>query len=138
MGADAVASAAVRAPLWSSLCSGRRTGLSDWQPEDVARQNLGFDLRSIRYHDDGSLGEVRYIEVKACARSGAIRLTNNEWKHARKFGEHFWLYIVTDVGTDAPQLHRIHNPAAQLVMGEDIVATGFFIQEDTWRRQAEV
>ena len=107
-----------------------------WQPEDVAKRNLGFDLRSIRYHDDGSLGEVRYIEVKARARSGAIRLTNNEWKHARKFGEHFWLYIVTDAGTDAPQLHRIHNPAAQFVMGEDIVATGFMVDEETWRRKA--
>ena len=104
-----------------------------WVPEDVASANVGFDVRSLRYAADGSLADVRYIEVKARARTGAIRLTNNEWKHARKFGEHFWLYIVTDAGTDAPRLHRIQNPAAKFVMGEDVVATGYEISLDTWR-----
>ncbi|MDY7079087.1 MAG: DUF3883 domain-containing protein [Chloroflexota bacterium] len=38
---------------------------------------------------------VRYIEVKDRARSGAIRLSANEWKKARHFGGKFWLYVVT-------------------------------------------
>ena len=49
-------------------------------------------------------------------------------------GEQFWLYVVTDAKMDEPQLHRIRDPAAQFRMGEDIVATGFIIDEDAWQR----
>jgi len=44
---------------------------------------------------------------KARARSEAIRLSANEWKKARHFGDKFWLYVVTEVITDDPQLHLI-------------------------------
>ena len=54
---------------------------------------------------------------------------------ARHFADKFWLYVVTDAGTDAPQLHRIQNPAAHFRMGEDIFATGFIIHEETWREK---
>ncbi|MGC9400238.1 MAG: helicase-related protein [Anaerolineae bacterium] len=106
-----------------------------WVPEDVSVENLGFDVRSIRYHEDGTLAEIRYIEVKARARSGAVRISSNEWKKARHFGDKFWLYVVTGAKTEAPELHRIPNPAAQFRMGEEIVATGYIIQEDVWRER---
>jgi len=79
----------------------------------------------------GRLAEAEAAIARAC--SSAVRLTANEWKHARKFGGQYWLYIVTDAGTDAPQLHRIQNPTACFVMDEDIVATGYEIRGDTWR-----
>jgi superfamily II DNA or RNA helicase len=104
-----------------------------WHPEDVSAQNLGFDVRAIRYEEDGTLGDIRYIEVKARARSGAVRISANEWKKARHFGEGFWLYIVTGAKTEAPQLHRVPNPASQFRLGEDIVATGFMVHEKAWR-----
>ena len=104
-----------------------------WQPEDVAAENLGFDVRSIRYREDGTLAEIRYIEVKARARTGAVRISANEWKKARHFGEDFWLYIVTGAKTETPELHRIQNPAGQFRMDEDILATGYIIQEEAWR-----
>jgi len=107
-----------------------------WHPEDVSAENLGFDVRSICYGDDGTLDDIRYVEVKARARSGAIRLSSNEWKKARHFGEKFWLYVVTGAGTEQPELHRIQDPAAHFREGEDIFATGFIVHEETWRERA--
>jgi len=79
------------------------------------------------------------------ARAGTIRLSHNEWEKARHFGEtvvqerkrsgSFWLYVVTEAGTDEPDLHRIHDPAARFRMDEDIVATGYIIHEETWRER---
>ncbi len=43
-------------------------------PEDVSQENLGFDIRSIGYHADGTLAGARYIEVKARAQTGACAL----------------------------------------------------------------
>jgi len=106
-----------------------------WHPEDVAAENLGFDVRSIRYGADGTLAEIRYIEVKARARTGAVRISANEWKKARHFGADFWLYIVTGAKTETPELHRIQNPAGQFRMEEDILATGYIIQEEAWRQR---
>jgi hypothetical protein len=107
-----------------------------WEPEDVSGENHGFDVRSIRYDEDGTLAGVRYIEVKARARSGAVRISSNEWKKARHFGEQFWLYVVTQAGTESPQLHRIQDPATRFRMDEDIFATGFIVPEDRWQETA--
>ena len=52
----------------------------------ISAENLGFDAHSIRYHEDGTLDEIRYIEVKARARSGAVRISANGGKKARHFG----------------------------------------------------
>lgn len=106
-----------------------------WRPEDVSGENHGFDVRSSLYGEDGSLKDVRYIEVKARARSGAIRLSANEWKKARHFNESFWLYIVTDAGTETPSLHMIQNPAAKFEEEKDIFVTGFILPEEKWLEQ---
>ncbi len=108
------------------------------QPEDVSGENHGFDVRSTLYGEDGTFAGIRYIEVKARARSGAIRLSANEWKKARHFDDKFWLYIVTGAGTDAPKLHRLQNPAAHFRLDEDIFAAGFIVPEEKWRQQEEL
>ena len=108
-----------------------------WQPEDVSGENHGFDVRSTMYNADGTFADIRYIEVKARARSGAIRLSSNEWKKARHFDEKFWLYIVTEAATDTPQLYHIQNPAAQFQLDQDIFATGFIVPEERWRERTE-
>ena len=64
-------------------------------------------------------------------------VTAREWKKARHFGDKFWLYVVTEAGTDEPQLHRLQNPAARFRVGEDIFATGYIIQEGMWRERVE-
>jgi hypothetical protein len=106
-----------------------------WHPEDVSGENHGFDVRSTRYDSDGTFAGIRYVEVKARARSGAIRLSANEWKKARHFDDKFWLYVVTEAATDAPQLNPIQHPAAHFQMDEDIFATGFIIPEENWQER---
>jgi len=106
-----------------------------WEPEDVSdAEHGGFDIRSMKIDKAGGIANVRYIEVKARAQSGAIRLTSNEWKKARHFGEKYWLYIVTQSGTGEPELKQIQDPATHFVEEEDIFATGFMIPEDRWNR----
>ena len=107
-----------------------------WRVEDVSKEKHGgFDLRSMRFSEQhGTLEGIRYIEVKARARTGAIRLTANEWKKARHFGADYWIYVVTNAATDTPALEFIPNPAAHFTEGEDIFATGFIIPEDRWRQ----
>ncbi len=105
-----------------------------WTPEDVSEaEHGGFDIRSVKIDEVGGIADVRYIEVKARAESGAIRLTANEWKKARHFGEKYWLYIVTMSKTDKIELTRIQNPASHFIEEEDIFATGFIIPEEKWR-----
>jgi len=78
-------------------------------PEDVAAQNLGFDIRST---DSGS-GRKRYIEVKARAQVGPVELTQNEWFKAGRFGQDYYLYAVLNAAT-RPELYVIQDPAATL------------------------
>ena len=77
------------------------------EPEDVSKENLGFDIRS-RGKD-----EIRYIEVKARKDEGDVALTVNEWLKAKRFKENYWLYIVCNAIT-TPTLYIINNPAENL------------------------
>jgi hypothetical protein len=116
-----------RAGLQAALAYERNQGR---QPQDVSGKHHGFDLRSLP-PEDGQPVAARYIAVKARARSGAIRLTANEWKMARHYGEQYWLYIVTQAANN-PQLQRIQDPAAALALGGDVFATGFVVEEEVW------
>ncbi len=104
-----------------------------WKVDDVHLENLGFDLRSLKFNVDGTYQEIRYIEVKARAKEGAIRLTANEWKKAKRFQDKYWLYIVTFAATEEPNLERIQNPTKKFILDEDIYATGYIIPKDKWK-----
>ena len=69
------------------------------EPEDVSKENLGFDIRS-RGKD-----EIRYIEVKARAGEGDVALTPNEWFKAKRFKEQYWLYVVANAATNPTLIH---------------------------------
>jgi len=99
-------------------------------PEDVHAANLGFDIRSVKYGEDGNFEDIRYIEAKARAQDGAIRISANEWKKAKRFQDKYWLYTVTFAGTSEPQLGRIQNPAKAFTVDEDIYATGYIIPKE--------
>lgn len=105
-----------------------------YSPEDIHTENLGFDLRSTKYGEDGNFEDIRYIEVKARAQDGAIRLSANEWKKAKRFQDKFWLYVVTFAGTSQPELERIQNPAKAFKVDEDIYATGYIIPKEKLRK----
>lgn len=83
-------------------------------PEDVAAQNLGFDVRST-----SADGRKRYIEVKARAEVGPVALTQNEWFKAQRFQNDYYLYVVLNAATK-PELHRIQNPADVLKPDEQV------------------
>ncbi|GLI53729.1 helicase-related protein [Thermodesulfovibrio yellowstonii] len=97
------------------------------EPEDVSRENLGFDIRS-----KGTDG-VRYIEVKARAKTGDIALTPNEWFKAKRFKEQYWLYVVENAATSEPMLYLINNPAENLQITEKVETVRFIIREEDWK-----
>jgi hypothetical protein len=90
-------------------------------PEDVAAENLGFDVRSTTPSPTlplvgggkGGGGHKRYIEVKARAAVGPVALTQNEWFKAGRFGADYYLYVVLNAVTQ-PELYIIQDPAANL------------------------
>jgi len=63
-------------------------------------------------------------------------LSANELKKVRHFDDRYWLYIVTQAGTNSPELHHIPDPAAHFREGEDIHATGFIIPETVWQEKS--
>jgi SNF2 family DNA or RNA helicase len=83
-------------------------------PEDVSKENLGFDVRS-----NGTDGKRRYIEVKGRAGTGSVALTQNEWFKARRFQDEYYLYAVLNTATN-PALYMIQNPADVLKPEEQV------------------
>lgn len=90
-------------------------------PEDVSKENLGFDIRSKETN-----GKIRYIEVKTRAGEGNIALTQNEWFKAQRFGDDYYLYVVYNAVTD-PKLFIIQNPAKNLKPEEMIESVRYII-----------
>lgn len=95
-------------------------------PEDVSKENLGFDIRS-RGKD-----EIRYIEVKARANEGEVALTQNEWFKARRFKKQYWLYLVANAAT-SPTLYIINNPAENLKPQEKVEVVRFIVPVEEWK-----
>ncbi len=83
-------------------------------PEDVSKENLGFDVRS-----SGKDCQRRYIEVKGRAGSGSVALTQNEWFKAQRFQDEYYLYAVLNTAS-SPTLYMIQNPASILKPEEQV------------------
>jgi superfamily II DNA or RNA helicase len=84
------------------------------QPQDVAAENLGYDVLSLELPG----GTRRYIEVKARAGIGRVALTQNEWFTAHRLGEDYFLYVVMNAATAQPDLYIVRNPATRLAPEE--------------------
>lgn len=98
------------------------------EPEDVSKENLGFDIRS------KGKNEIRYIEVKARAREGEVALTPNEWFKAKRFKDQYYLYIVANASTN-PTLYIIQNPAENLKPQEKVEVVRFIVPLEEWKRK---
>ena len=70
----------------------------------------GFDLLAV-----GAYGEKRHIEVKGRAGRSGVWLEDNEFRAACNLGMDYWLYVVLDCVTSAPQLVRVRDPFAKVV-----------------------
>ena len=98
------------------------------RPEDVSKENLGFDIRS-RGEE-----EVRYIEVKARRDEGPVALTMNEWFKARRFRDQYWLYVVANAATN-PTLYIINNPVENLQVQEKVEVVRFMVPTGEWKQK---
>lgn len=98
-------------------------------PEDVSAENVGYDIKS------SNDNEVRYIEVKARAQTGAIDLTPNEWMIAQRLREEYWLYVVEYAGTDNPKLYTIQDPAIKL--SPERIVEAYRWRSDDWKEAAK-
>lgn len=90
-------------------------------PQDVASQNLGFDIRSLAKD-----GTIRYIEVKARAEIGTVALSQNEWFKAKRFKHDYFLYAVMNAAS-TPQLYIVQNPVEKLKAEERVDVVRYMI-----------
>lgn len=98
------------------------------EPEDVSKENLGFDIRS------KGKDEIRYIEVKARKDESFVALTPNEWFKAKRFKEQYWLYVVVNAITN-PTLYIINNPAKNIDVEEKVEVVRFVVPANEWREK---
>jgi hypothetical protein len=77
-----------------------------WLPEDVSKQDRGFDILSRH----PAAGSVRFIEVKGRAGIGSVMLSGNEYKTAERLRQDYWLYVVFDCAS-SPRLLPVRDPA---------------------------
>lgn len=100
-------------------------------PEDVSKENLGFDVRSVDKN-----GDFRYIEVKARAGVGSVALTTNEWFKAQHLGDDFYLYVVWNAVKEPDSKPLIiRNPAKNLSVSQEVVR--YFVNPEEIREKAE-
>ncbi|MFB9993412.1 helicase-related protein [Deinococcus oregonensis] len=110
-------------------------------PADVSAENVGYDIRSSPPFLSADPQErpvgVRCIEVKGRAGVGPVVLTPNEWITAGRLGDGYFLYVVTNALSAAPQLTIIQNPAANLTPGQEVTVLHYVISTEEWQRAGQ-
>ena len=99
-----------------------------WEPTDVGRQKIGFDIRSLGPADPATgQREVRRIEVKGRAKGAPIRMTTNEWLKARQLASTYWLYVVWDPNEPGAKPVIVKDPASTLEhAAREMAATRYY------------
>jgi len=75
----------------------------------MPKNNPGYD---IEYCEEGK--SIEYIEVKGIEgewNETGVGLTARQYEEARLKKEAYWLYVVENVLSDNPTIHKFHNPA---------------------------
>jgi sacsin len=92
----------------------------------MAHLNAGYDIIS-----EGE-GETRYIEVKgteAAWGERGVAMTPTQFFYARENSDRdHWLYVVEDVFSQSPRIHKIQNPSEKVDR---------FVFDGGWRQAAE-
>jgi hypothetical protein len=81
-----------------------------WMPVDVSKEGDHYDIRS-----ESPAGEIRFIEVKGRAQSGAIVLTGPEMDKLRQLGDRAWLYVVTFCKSGLKEAERSELPKLRVI-----------------------
>ncbi|MBC8503891.1 MAG: DUF3883 domain-containing protein [Chloroflexi bacterium] len=80
--------------------------------EETQKNFEGFDVRSVDRNDPSV---IRYIEVKSTSglwdSANPAQMHKAQFETAQERGESYWLYVVEQVESDDPKIHRIKNPA---------------------------
>lgn len=101
-----------------------------WTPFDVHLDGEHYDIRS-----EAPSGEVRFIEVKGRAESGAVMLTSPEVDKLRQLGERAFLYIVTQCRGEKPSLRIIQDPMSQLSPEMLYRQVQYLVDEKDWKQK---
>jgi SNF2 family DNA or RNA helicase len=97
------------------------------EPEDVSNENLGFDIRS-KEKTLQNAEKIRYIEVKARAKTGPVALTQNEWFKAQRLADDFFLYVVWNTSIESnPKPLIIQNPSEKLAVNKVVEVVRYII-----------
>jgi hypothetical protein len=96
-------------------------------PEDVSKDNVGYDLKSI-----DAEGQKRYIEVKGRAGTDGVMLSENEMNRLAQLGTKAWLYIVTNCKSN-PQLNIINDPANRMQFEQKTKGIQFYLPLEEWQ-----
>jgi hypothetical protein len=101
---------------------------------DVHEKNLGYDITSL----DLNSGELRLIEVKGLGEaSGPVLLTPNERRVAEDRRDCYWLYVVTDCGTE-PQLQDPIKDPARFPWHEVTKVAHYWLEVDAMTKPMQV
>ena len=98
-------------------------------PEDVSKDNVGYDVKSI-----DAEGQKRYIEVKGRAGTDGVMLSENEMNRLAQLGTRAWLYIVTNCKTN-PQLNIINDPANRMTFEQKTKGVQFYLPLEEWQHK---
>ena len=98
-------------------------------PEDISKENLGYDIRSTEHSEDGKIIQRRYIEVKARSAVGDISLTANEMLKAKRFQDEYFLYVVFNAAS-TPYIVIIQNPAEKLEANEQLGVVRYIVSSN--------
>lgn len=96
-------------------------------PEDVSKDNVGYDIKSI-----DTQGQKRYIEVKGRAGTDGVMLSENEMNRLAQLGSRAWLYIVTDCKSN-PKLNIINDPANRMNFEQKTKGVQFYLPLEEWQ-----
>jgi len=98
-----------------------------WKPEDVSKNNEGYDIRSTSPDEF-----KRYIEVKGRSSEGGVMLSENEMNRLAQLGDTAWLYMVMNCKSK-PDLFRIQNPAKKLKFELKTKGVQYFLPMEEWK-----
>lgn len=99
--------------------------------EDVSKENVGYDVKSI-----DEAGDKRYIEVKGRAGTEGVMLSENEMNRLAQLGHRAWLYIVTECSGDSPLLNIVNDPARTLLFEQKTKGVQFYLSLEEWQAKA--
>jgi hypothetical protein len=89
-----------------------------FEVDDRQTAGLGYDL----FAHHRSTREQRLVEVKGLLQGLApVTLEANEWAQAMQRADEYWLYVVTECGTDPSVAVIIQNPAGTLTGGPRLI-----------------